>query len=191
MLDFRKLEIEVILNSKRTLGARSPITAGQARGAMTSKSLMGTGEFLDLANATFSNLNLIRLAYIPKNSIVDPFARASMALGNLSLLKNAIPGVMNLVHNNSLRIDSAKRFIPGSPSNHARKVEKQAQKEMDILANELKPVVEKWEDAQKTFDAAEVKLNAAIAAQAKAEAALRKATKNKLCELLYFFCSAK
>jgi hypothetical protein len=56
-------------------------------------------------------------------------------------------------------------------------MEKQAQKEMDILANQLKPVVETWETAQKTFDAAEIKLNAAIAAQAKAEAALRKSTK--------------
>ena len=183
MLDFRKLEIEVILNSKRVLGARSPITAGQVRGAVTSKGLMGTGEFLDLANATFSNLNLIRLAYIPKNSIIDPFARASMALGNLSLLKNAIPGVVNLVHNNSLRIDSAKRFIPGSPSNHARKVEKQAQKEMDILAGELKPVVEKWEAAQKTLDDAEKNLNAAVAAQAKAEAALRNSSKTNKADL--------
>ena len=183
MLDFRKLEIEVILNSKRVLGEVSPITSGQVKGAVASKALMGTGEFLDLSNAVFSNLNLIRLAYIPKNSMLDPFARASMALGNLSLLKNVLPGINNLVHNASLRTDMAKRFIPGSPSNHARKMEKQAQKEMDILANQLKPVVETWETAQKTFDAADIKLNAAIAAQAKAEAALRKSTKTNKADL--------
>ena len=183
MLDFRKLEVEIILNSKRVLGEASPISAGQVKAARASKVAMGTGELLDLANATFSNLNLIRVAYIPKNSMLDPFARASMALGNLSLLKNIVPGTANLVHNTSLRVDSAKRFIPGSPSNHARKMEKQAQKEMEILAVELKPVAERWVAAQKAVDDAEKNFNAATAAQAKAESALRSASKNKKADL--------
>ncbi len=183
MLDFRKLEVEVILNAKRTMGARAPIREGQVIGARATKGLMGTGEFLDLANTVFSNMNLLRLAYIPKNSIIDPFARASMALGNLSLLKNAVPGVANLAYNTSLRIENAKRFIPGSPSSHARRMEKQAVKDMDILAGDLKPAVIEWEKAQTTLDDAIEKYNQAVAVQAKAESALRNANKKNKADL--------
>lgn len=177
MLDFRKLEIEVILNTKRSLGARAPITKGQELGAFASKGGMALGQILDTANMVFNNLNLLRFAYIPKNSMIDPFARGTMALESMELVKNGLPGVKNAVYNGSLRAEQAKRWIPFTNSAATRRQEKAVLKEMDVLAGDLKLVVEPWEAAQKNFDAAEVAWQAARTAQAKAEAAAKKATK--------------
>lgn len=179
MLDFRKLETEVILNANRLMGARAPLSKGQIAGAYATKTSMGVGELLDVANMAFSNLNLLRLAYIPKNSMLDPFARASMALNNLSLLGNIVPGIRHLVYNNSLRAESAKRFIPGSPAAAARRAEKNAQKEMDILGNDLNPAVQAWTKAQTDYDVAQKAFNDARILADKAETALKRGAKTK------------
>jgi hypothetical protein len=178
MLDFRKLEIEVIMNTKRSLGARAPISRGQELGAFASKNLMHVGAFLDTANMIFNNLNLLRFAYIPKNSMVDPMARGMMALESTELLGNAIPGTKNIIHNTSLRAEQAKRWIPGTPGYVSRRQEKFVIKEMDILAGDLKKAVEPWEKAQAAYDAAEAAWQTARLKVAKAEAAAKKASKS-------------
>jgi len=178
MLDFRKLEIEVILNTKRSLGARAPISKGQEVGAFASKGTMAIGQILDTANMVFNNLNLLRFAYIPKNSMVDPMARGTMALESMELFKNALPGTRNIISNTSLRVEQAKRWIPGTNSAASRRQEKFVLKEMDILAGDLKIAVEPWEKAQKLFDEADAAWQAARTAQAKADLAAKKATKD-------------
>jgi len=120
MLDFRRLETEVIFNARRVAGKGAKVTQGQYIGAKISEGMMNVGQFLDLANMVFSNLNLLRLAYIPKNSMVDPFARASMALESMGLVRNATPGTSNLVHNTGLIGERLKKWVPGSPAANAK-----------------------------------------------------------------------
>jgi hypothetical protein len=180
MLDFRRLETEVILNTKRALGKSAPITKGQVGGAIAARGGMALGQFLDLANMAFNNLNLLRFAYIPKNSMVDPFARASMALESTELLRNALPGVQNIAYNSSLRLRRASSLIPGMPSAKVRRAEKSAKKQMSLLAADLKEAVIPWEKAQKTYDDALSLIETAKRNQTKAAARLAKAnSKNK------------
>jgi hypothetical protein len=179
MLDFRKLEIEVILNTRRSLGVRAPISKGQELGAVAAKGAMQVGQFLDLANMVFNNLNLLRFAYIPKNSMVDPFARASMALESMELFKNGLPGVKNIIHNTSLRKEQLKSWIPGSPAATARRNERDVLNQMDILAGDLKPAVVAWEKAQLDLDDATKLLTTAENQLKKAQAAANKASAAK------------
>lgn len=155
MLDFRKLEVEVITNARRMAGKGTKVTDAQYYGARASKVAMNTGQLLDLANMVFSNLNLIRLAYIPKNSMVDPFARATMALESMELVRNGAPAIDNFMYNSSLRGESLRKFIPGTPQAAARKKAKQAQFEVEKFRAELEPNVAKWEKAQALSDEAE------------------------------------
>jgi len=175
MLDFRRLEIEVILNAKRTAGKGTKVTQGQYRGAIASKVGMNTGEFLDLANMVFSNLNLLRLAYIPKNSMADPMARASMALESMELIRNAAPAMENVAYNSSLLAESLKRFKPGSPQANARKRAKAAKFEIERYRAEMEPKVALWEKAQSNVDEATRIFNKAEVAQQKALARANKA----------------
>ena len=176
MLDFRRLEIEVILNARRAAGKGTKVTAGQYRGALVSKTAMNTGEFLDLANMVFSNLNLLRLAYIPKNSMVDPFARATMALESTALIRNAAPAMENVAYNSSLLGESLKRFKPGSPQAKARKRAKAAKFEIEKYRAEMEPKVAAWEKAQSVYDEANKSYLKFEAARDKALARANKAT---------------
>ena len=174
MLDFRKLEVEVIFQARRMAGKGTKVTDAQYAGAIASKAAMTTGQLLDLANMVFSNLNLIRLAYIPKNSIVDPMARASMALESMELLRNGAPALDNAVYNSSLRAESLKKWIPGSPAATARKRAKDAKFQIERYRSEIEPKVAAWEKAQDQFDSAQAKLKAAGKAR---EAALKVAAR--------------
>ncbi len=161
MLDFRKLEIEVIYNARRMAGKGTKVTDAQYYGARVSKAFMNTGQLLDLANMVFSNLNLIRLAYIPKNSIVDPMARASMALESMELIRNAAPALDNIVYNSSLSKESLRRFIPGTPAAQARKRAKDARFQVERYKSEIEDKVAAWEKAQDTLDSAQAALKQA------------------------------
>jgi hypothetical protein len=176
MLDFRRLEIEVITNARRAAGRGTKVTDAQYRSARLSKAAMNTGEFLDLANMVFSNLNLLRLAYIPKNSMIDPMARASMALESTALIRNAAPAMENAAYNSSLLGESLKRFVPGSPQANARKRAKAAKFETERFRSEMEPKVAAWEKAQSTFDEATKAFNKAETARNKALARANKAS---------------
>lgn len=175
MLDFRRLEIEVIMNARRTAGKGTKVTQGQVNLARASKVAMNTGEFLDLANMVFSNLNLLRLAYIPKNSMLDPFARASMALESMDLVRNAAPAMDNIAYNSSLLGESLKRFVPNSPQAKARKRAKAAKFETERFRAEMEPKVAEWEKAQSLVDEATKAFNKAEAARNRALARANKA----------------
>ncbi len=178
MLDFRRLETEVILHLRKEL-KEGPITTGQVRGARLTQAGMALTQLFDIANMAFSNLNLLRIAYIPKNSIVDPLARASMATESLDLFRNAIPAVKNALYNNSVRAQSAARFIPGMPGNKAYKAEKHALEQIRQISRDKKfPMyIKAWEESKVSFDKAKKDLEKALTAQKKAEAAVAKASK--------------
>jgi hypothetical protein len=161
MLDFAKLERDVIMHLRGTgEGLVKPADARRARFAAGGVKL---GEFLDLANMAFSNLNLLRLAYIPKNSMVDPIARASMALESTELVRNSLPGMSNFLYNSSLRAERLKRFVPGSPKFNARKIEKQARYNIKKFRSDLEPKIAIKEAAEQVADDAEVLLKQATA----------------------------
>lgn len=145
-LDFGKLERDLILHLDRNykFATKRPevYKAKAVKGAVT------LSEVFDVANMAFSNLNLIRTAYIPKNSMIDPLFRASMDLGDLSLLSNAIPGTKNILYNASLRGESLRRFIPGSPKWRERKVAQRTRIEIDKYQSDMKPFVNAMEKAQ-------------------------------------------
>jgi hypothetical protein len=176
MLDFRRLETEVIFNARRVAGAGAKVTQGQYFGAVASTTAMNVGQLLDLANMVFSNLNLLRLAYIPKNSMVDPFARASMALESMELVKNAVPGVDNVVHNSGLLGERLKKWVPGSPQALARKQAKAAQFRVEKYSKDLAPKINEHKLAVAKYDSLDASLTKLIAARDKAKA---KALKSK------------
>ena len=107
MLDFKRLELEVIrqVGNATTYGP-NPISAGTRRMASVKRAGMGIGTFFDIANMTFSNLNLLRIAYIPKNSFVDPYVRASMDLESLYGTRELLPGTSNFLYNRTLRLQN-------------------------------------------------------------------------------------
>ena len=174
MLDFRKLEIEVMLQTKRLAGAAAPISKGQIAGAYASRALMSTGQVLDLANMVFNSLNLLRVAYIPKNSMVDPLARGSMAMESTELITNLFPGASNATYNTSLRAQSLSRWVPGTAGSTSRKMEKAISKEMELLKGDLDKAVPAWETAQKDYDIANSLYVNAKNKQAKAAAKANK-----------------
>ena len=176
MLDFGRLENEVLLNVNRLAKGVSPISKADVNLANISRAAMGVGAFLDTANMVFNNLNLLRFAYIPKNSMVDPFARGSMAMESTELIGNSVPGVKNIIHNQSLRNESLKRYVPGTAGAAARRMEKDIMKQMDILGADLNKAILPWEDAQKAFDAADAAWQAARTTQEKLAAAANKAS---------------
>jgi hypothetical protein len=188
MLDFRKLETEVIFNTRRLAGAGAKVTQGQYLGAIASKTFMNVGQILDLANMVFSNANLLRLAYIPKNSMVDPFARASMALESMELVKNAMPGLDNVVHNGSLLGERLKKWIPGSPQALARNQAKAAQFRVEKYVKDLNPKIAAWETAQAKYDSLDASLTKLAAARDKAKLKAMKSkdpeVQNKYYELV-------
>ena len=176
MLDFRRLETEVIFNARRVAGKGAKVTQGQYIGAKISEGMMNVGQFLDLANMVFSNLNLLRLAYIPKNSMVDPFARASMALESMELVRNATPGTSNLVHNTGLIGERLKKWVPGSPAANARKQANQAKFRVEKYRADLEPKIAAWEKAQARYDELDTQFAKLTAQRDKAKA---KAMKSK------------
>ena len=145
-LDFGKLERDLILHLDRNykFATKRP-EVYKAKAVNVAVTL---SEVFDIANMAFSNLNLIRLAYIPKNSMIDPFFRASMDMNDLSLLSNALPGTRNILYNSSLRGESLRRFIPGSPKWRERKVAQRTMIEVDKYQSDMKPFVNAMEKAQ-------------------------------------------
>ena len=176
MLDFRRLEAEVIFNTRRLQGAGAQVTPGQYYGAVASTTAMNIGQILDLANMVFSNLNLLRLAYIPKNSMIDPFARASMALESMELVKNAVPGVDNVIHNSGLLGERLKKFVPGSPQALARKQATAARKRVEKYSTDLAPKINEHKLAEAKYDSLDAALTKLKAGRDKAKA---KALKSK------------
>ena len=187
MLDFRKLETEVIFNARRVGGKGTKVTEGQYIGARLTQGGMALGSFFDLANMVFSNLNLLRLAYIPKNSMVDPFARASMALESMELVKNASPGIDNVVYNTSVRAESVKKWIPGSPASNARKQGDAARARVEKYVADLQPKITAHEKAVVAYDDLEKSLTKLTTARDKAKAKAMKSNdaevQNKYYEL--------
>lgn len=96
MLDLRRLEAALITSlddmNKSVSGALDEFNLSPKDVAFAklhnSQVVMGIGQFVDVANMVFSNLHLLRPAFIPKNSMLDPFMRASMALERVSGLSN-------------------------------------------------------------------------------------------------------
>jgi hypothetical protein len=177
MLDFGRLEAQIILNTKRLAKGRAPISTGQVAGAVGVYAGMGVGAILDTANMVFSNLNLLRLAYIPKNSMVDPFMRASMATETIAGLNQAMPGMKNIAYNTSLRAERASRWIPGMPGQKARRLEKETMKKIDLLQGDINtnlPLLKKSEDL---LSESKVAVAKAESAAKKAQLAANKATK--------------
>lgn len=105
MLDFRRLELEVIrqMRAKTKAGEveGAGVDAGLAARGAAARATMGVNTFLDIAHMAFSNINLLRLAYIPKNSVIDPIARASMDQQSMFGVRNVIPGIGNILYNRS------------------------------------------------------------------------------------------
>ena len=105
LLDFRKLELEVIRQMRRKTkegGVEGEgVGAGTAARGAAARFTMGLNTYFDIANMVFSNLNLLRLAYIPKNSVIDPVARASMDQQTIFGLRNVVPGIGNILYNRS------------------------------------------------------------------------------------------
>ena len=179
MLDFRRLEIEVLRGVDNNVKGVSPIKRGDIYGSYGTQVAMGLGELFDAANMLFSNLNLIRVAYIPKNSMVDPLARGSMALESMELFTNAAPGLRNIVQNTSRRKELLKSYVPGTAGASARRQEKSLIKEMEILQGDLQPQIIAWEDAKDTLVSAEKILNNT---RAKADKATDRARKLKTAQ---------
>ena len=91
MLDFRRLEHEVIatlddLNKSATGRVKGKFDISGRQVARTKVALnpvtIGVQQFGDMAQMLFSNAHLLRLAFIPKNSALDPWMRANMALNH-------------------------------------------------------------------------------------------------------------
>jgi len=178
MLDFRKLETEIILHVNREL-KEGPITPGQVKSARLTQTGMALSQLFDVANMVFSNLNLLRIAYIPKNSIVDPLARASMATESLELFRNAIPAVKNALYNNSVRLTNLSKFVPNMPGNKAYKAEQHALEQIRQISRdkEFPKYIKAWDESKVKFEQAQKEFEKALAVQKKAEAALAKASK--------------
>lgn len=179
MLDFRLLEMEVLRNVDRSAKGVSPIKRGDIYAAYGTQVSMGLGQLFDAANMLFSNLNLIRVAYIPKNSMVDPLARGSMALESMELFGNTAPGLKNIVQNTSRRKELLKRYVPGTAGASARRQEKALIKEMEILQGDIQPQIIMWEEARDTLSSAEKLLNDA---RVKADRATARASKTKTAQ---------
>lgn len=145
-LDFGKLERDLILHLDRNY--KFTVRRPEVRKARAVEGVVTLSEMFDVANMAFSNLNLIRLAYIPKNSMLDPIARASMDMGNLSLFANALPATRNILYNSSLRADSLRKYVPGSPRWNERRVAKRTSIEIDKYQSDMKPFVNAMEKAQ-------------------------------------------
>jgi hypothetical protein len=177
MLDFGRLEAQIILNTKRLAGGRAPVSTGQVAGAVGFYAGMGVGAILDTANMVFSNLNLLRLAYIPKNSMVDPFMRASMATETVAGLNQAMPGMKNIIYNTGLRAERAARWIPGTPGAKARRLEKETMKKIDLLKGDLNTNLPLQKNAEELLKEAADAVRKAEAAAKRAQAAANKATK--------------
>lgn len=173
-MDFGKLERDLILHLDKNykFAVRTP----DVRRAKAVNKAVTLSEVFDVANMAFSNLNLIRLAYIPKNSMLDPFARASMDLGNISLMANAIPGTKNILYNSSLRADSVRKYLPFSPRWRERKVAERTSKEIDQYMADMKPFVNAREKAS---ELATQKLKVMTAASRRNDAAQAKAAKSR------------
>lgn len=161
VLDFAKLERDLIFHLRGT--SQGVVKPSEVRRAKWARRGVTLGEFLDVANMAFSNMNLIRLAYIPKNSVVDPIARASMALESTEIIRNALPGMSNFLYNGSLRAERLKKFIPGSPKFRQRKIEKQTRYNINKFRADLEPKIPVYEAAMKTADEAEALMKQALA----------------------------
>ena len=179
MLDFRRLEMEVIRAVDRDAKGVSPIKRGDLYGTYGTQAAMSLGSIFDAANMAFSNLNLIRVAYIPKNSIVDPLARGSMALESMELFTNAAPGLRNIVQNTSRRAELLKKYMPGKAGASARRQEKALIKEMDILQSDIQPQIIAWQESTDVLMSAEKILNDA---RVKADKAADRARKLKTAD---------
>ena len=112
VLDFKRLEMEVArqvrdANRKGDYLGEPPISGRQSASLTMQRGAMGFNTFLDLMNMTFSNLNLLRLAYIPKNSMVDPYMRASMDLETIYGVRESGRGLSNFFYNRGLKLQSA------------------------------------------------------------------------------------
>lgn len=178
MLDFRKLENEIILHMKKELPVA--VTTGQYVGAQASRAMMTMGQYFDVANMVFSNLNLLRIGYIPKNSMVDPFMRASMALESTELIGNAIPSLRNALYNNSIRAENFARYIPGTGSSRARRQEQAILNNIKTISRDKKlPMqIAAWKKSQASHIKAEKEWQDALDKQKKAIAAEKAASKN-------------
>lgn len=182
MLDFRKLENEIIFHMRKEMP--SAVTTGQVASARASQTMMTIGQFFDVANMVFSNLNLLRIGYIPKNSMVDPFMRATMALEGLDLVGNAVPSVRNALYNNSVRAENFARYIPGTRGSRARRQEEAILNNIQKISkdNKFPMQIAAWKRSQTTHAKAEKAWQSALRKQEKAiaaEKAASKATKAK------------
>lgn len=151
MLDFKRLELEVIRQvSRSSTFGENPISARTRRVANIKRAGMGIGTFFDIANMTFSNLNLLRLAYIPKNSFVDPYMRASMDLESAYGTRELLPGTSNFLYNRTLRLQNlAQRGTWMIDEARGRgKSLKRTRKEFDKLTEEFIGNVEKSRKAE-------------------------------------------
>jgi len=176
MLDFRKLEMEVILGTQARAGVRSGISKGTIARTYAGKYGMAAGQFFDIANMVFNNLNLLRVAYIPKNAIIDPFMRGSMALESSELVRNAIPGFGNMLENSTKRTRLARRYVPGTASYASRKAEQAILKDIDVAYGKLNPLIMKMEATAKVEKDATALWQTAKLNADKAEAALKAAS---------------
>lgn len=177
MLDFGRLEAQIILNTKRLAKGRAPISTGQVAGAYGFYAGMGVGAILDTANMVFSNLNLLRLAYIPKNSMVDPFMRASMATETIAGANQAMPGMKNIVANAGLRVERVSRWVPGMPGQKARRLEKETMKKINLAKGDLNINLPLLKNAEDLLSQSKVALAKAEIAAKKAQVAASKASK--------------
>lgn len=112
MLDLRRLEAELVTQlsrlEKSNSGALGEFNLSAKDVAFAklhnSEVIMGIGQFMDTANMVFSTMHLLRPAFIPKNSMLDPFMRASMALERVSGLSNGGASIVaKAAYNNTRR----------------------------------------------------------------------------------------
>lgn len=128
ILDFKRLEMEVVRQVNRAdksggYAGTKPFGRGRTASSNIQRASMGFNTFLDLMNMTFSNLNLLRLAYIPKNSMTDPYLRASMDLESIYGVREGLKGTFNFFYNRGLIFRSGWRraqWMVSTPEGKAR-----------------------------------------------------------------------
>ena len=159
MLDIRRLEAQVISEidrlRKSNSGAVGDFNVSSRDVAFAklhnSEVVMTMGQMFDTANMVFSNLHLLRPAFIPKNSMLDPFMRASMVLERVSGLSS---GGAAIVSKAAYR--NTKRRLTSLP---AATIAAKWGKEKRLLEADLEDIKVGYGEARKALDKHTVKVD--------------------------------
>lgn len=157
-LDLGKLELELTSlirdRAKRggdymgvsPVGVAGELSKESAR-FVAKRAVITAESFLDVANMVFSNLNLLRLAYIPKNSMIDPWVRASMDTESLFNVREMLPATSRAIYNQTRRAQSS--WVRVSNRGKVRLLNKEIN---EISGKDLRPNIIKSQKLTKDID---------------------------------------